>query len=376
MLPSRWLGGWLGSAVLMVASISPLRGAEAPPGTIQENFESARPAWHQEQTDATIRLIAHERSNRAAHEGRFSERFQFESGPGSAFYYSYSLPKVPVTDALQASLYVRSNRAGVQVFGRVVLPGDTDPDTGQPSFVLVPGPIYENSERWQKLELIDLRPSVERQARVLRASTKRPVGLDGAYLDRLVVNLYGGPGESEVFLDELTVAPVPAELIAAHNAPPLPAPTAPQQGRRPPHPSTAALRRSSSTATGLKRDRLRLVLHGHPRPGGRRGQTPPGGVRRPGRGHRRRPEADPGRDREGVPVDAHPQRQGRGPTSRPTRANWSRPRRRTPSATRSRSGTWATIWAGAATRRPARRSWSGSARPSAGSAASQVGSRG
>ncbi len=233
MLPSRWLGGWLGSTVLMAASISPLRGAEAPPGTIQENFESARPAWHQEETDATIRLIAHERSDRAAHEGRFSERFQFESGPGSAFYCSYSLPKIPVTDALHASLYVRSNRAGVQLFGRVVLPGDIDPDTGQPSFVLVPGPIYENSERWQKLELIDLRQSVERQTRVLRASTRRPVALDGAYLDRLVVNLYGGPGESEVFVDELSVAPVPAELIAAHNAPPLPSPTAPSRTQAP-----------------------------------------------------------------------------------------------------------------------------------------------
>ncbi len=60
-------------------------------------------------------------------------------------------------------------------------------------------------------------PSIERQARVLRASSRRPVSLKGAYLERLVVNLMGGPGASEVFLDDLSVAPVPANLLASRT---------------------------------------------------------------------------------------------------------------------------------------------------------------
>src|SRR5207302_508344 len=117
-----------------------------------------------------ITLEAHDRSNRAAHEGRTSEHFRFNAGLGSAFFFSYTLPKVPISDDLKASLYVRSNRAGVQLFARVVLPADIDPDTKQPSFLLVPGTVYGNVERWERLELLDLRPSVERQVRVLRSS--------------------------------------------------------------------------------------------------------------------------------------------------------------------------------------------------------------
>ena len=93
------------------------------PAVIRDGFESPRTAWSQEQTDATINLQAHDRTTRAAHEGRTSEHFQFTAGLGSGFFFSYPLPKVPVTDTLKASLFVRSNRAGVQLFARVVLPG-------------------------------------------------------------------------------------------------------------------------------------------------------------------------------------------------------------------------------------------------------------
>ena len=60
-----------------------------------------------------------------------------------------------------------------------------------------------SKERHRDLDALEL----ERQARVLRASTKRKVSLEGAYVEQLVVNLFGGAGESEVFLDELTVGP-------------------------------------------------------------------------------------------------------------------------------------------------------------------------
>ncbi len=218
----------LATAALLSAWALSLGGAEPGAGTIHDDFESDRPVWRQEQTDTTVNLVAHERSPLAAHDGRLSERFAFTAGLGSAFYFSYALPKIPVSDELRASVYARSKRAGVRVYGRVILPADTDPETGQPSFVLVPGTIYENVDRWQRLELVALRPSIERQARVLRASTRRPVSLDGAYLDGLIVNLFGGEGESEVFLDDLTVAPVAPELVAAHAVPHPEAPDAPR----------------------------------------------------------------------------------------------------------------------------------------------------
>ena len=118
------------------------------------------------------------------------------------------------------SVFVRASRGGIQVYGRVVLPADIDPETKAPSFVMVPGTIFDQADRWQKLELIHMLPTIERLARVLRASSRRPVPLDGAYLERVVVNLMDSPGQSEVFLDDLEISPVPAEILKAWSKSP------------------------------------------------------------------------------------------------------------------------------------------------------------
>ena len=191
------------------------KSSDAGHQSLHDGFESLQLIWEREHTDTTINLIAHDRSVRAAHDGNLSERFQFEADAGSQFFVSYALPAVPVTEKLEASLYVRADRIGVQLYGRVVLPADIDPETRAPSFVLIPGTIYDRVDRWQRLELSSMLPTIERQARVLRASSRRPVSLKGAYLDRLVVNLLGGSGASEVFLDDLSVTPVPPEILAS-----------------------------------------------------------------------------------------------------------------------------------------------------------------
>ena len=112
-------------------------------------------------------------------------------------------------------MFVRADRGGVQLFSRVVLPADVDPATKAPSFVMVPGTIFDRPDRWQKLEIVQMPPTIERLAHMLRASSRRVVSLEGAYIDRIVVNLMSQPGQSEVFIDDLEISPVPAELLSA-----------------------------------------------------------------------------------------------------------------------------------------------------------------
>jgi hypothetical protein len=201
---------------------APLPVPDAPPvramASLRDGFESDRPEWRQEEPDVTFRLLDHDRTGRARREGQRSERFRFQAeGTGSAIYYSLPLPKVPLVPDLEVSLYARSNQAGVQLLARVVLPADVDPDTARPSYLLVPGTIANDADRWERLELPDLARAVEEQARIRRVQTGRRVSLEGAYVERLVVNLYGGPGETEVFLDDLTVTPVPESVVAERH---------------------------------------------------------------------------------------------------------------------------------------------------------------
>ncbi len=200
-------------AGLVVAGGSDDSKTPGPAGVLRDGFETPETIWESEHTDTTIRLLGHDRSQRAAHGGRLSEHFHFESGPGSHYFVSYGTPKIPVSDDLRIGLYVRSDRPGVRIHAKVILPADVDPDTGAPSYVLVPGTAFDQVDRWQKLELVRMMLPIERQARVLRVSTRRPVKLDGAYVERVVVNLLGGPGETEVFLDDLEIDPVPQALL-------------------------------------------------------------------------------------------------------------------------------------------------------------------
>ena len=261
----------LWSACLLVggALVAVARGPEQDPGAgaeamIRDGFETPKVAWRQEQTDATVKIFAHERTKRAAHEGQFSEGFQFEAGIGGGLYFSYRLPNVPVTEDLKVGLYVRSNRSGAQLLGRVVLPDDVDPDSRRPSYVLVPGTTFESAERWQKLELVDMLPAIERQAKVLRASTRRPVSLKGAYLERLVMNIYEGEGETEVYLDELTIGPVPADLTATPRGESPRGPSARTIADRPRGPSEPLDVVQPGLNSRIRLDRNRLTKDGYP----------------------------------------------------------------------------------------------------------------
>src|SRR5262249_38609178 len=58
---------------LAVAAV-PDDEAEGVGTTLRDGFEGRRPSWRQEQADATVNLLDHDRSDRAAHEGNASER--------------------------------------------------------------------------------------------------------------------------------------------------------------------------------------------------------------------------------------------------------------------------------------------------------------
>ncbi len=169
---------------------------------------------------------------------------------------SYATPKIPVSDDLKIGLYVRSDRAGVRIHARIVLPADVDPETKAPSYVLVAGTIFDQVDRWQKLELVQMMPAIERQARVLRVSTRRPVKLDGAYLERVVVNLLGGPGESQVFLDDLEIEPVPKSVLAGDAKAGEPGRTAGAADKRARPPPTRSGKRSTRGPVRLERNLL------------------------------------------------------------------------------------------------------------------------
>ncbi|MFM1800678.1 MAG: hypothetical protein RJA81_30, partial [Planctomycetota bacterium] len=183
----------------------------------QDGFESDRPVWIREAAEAPVDWLVHDRSDEAARDGLKSERFIFKAGPGSGIYASYAVPKIAISEDLDISVHMKSDRPGMMLLARIVLPEDKDPDTGKPSFVVVSGGVYERTGIWQKLTLNNLPTEMERQVRLLRIGTQRKVPTEGAYLERVILNLYGGVGDAKVFVDDLRIAPVEPKLLALKN---------------------------------------------------------------------------------------------------------------------------------------------------------------
>ena len=54
---------------------------------------------------------------------------------------------------------------------------------------------------------------LQKQLPVLRAKYKREIDTTGAYIDRLILNVYAGPGVSEVWIDDLDIGPCIPEAV-------------------------------------------------------------------------------------------------------------------------------------------------------------------
>ena len=145
-----------------------------------------------------------------------SERIKLTSAAGknetNYAYYFYPTPAAPITEDLSAELYVHSTKAGVQLLARVVLPKERNPkQIDEPLTVTVLLDAYKApAGGWQKLVLKRPLDILQQQKLALRLQYRKDVDMTDAYIDRLILNLYAGPGDVEVYLDNLEIGPVKA----------------------------------------------------------------------------------------------------------------------------------------------------------------------
>lgn len=170
-----------------------------------------------------------------------SEHFKLTAdlaaGDAAFIHYSYDTPPAPVTAALSAGVWVKATKPGVQLRARVVFPKEPDPARPEsPLTALLVGDTYDKARQWQKLTLTDVPALVGKRLPVLQTQTGRAVNTDGAYIDRLVLNMYTGPGAADIWVDDLDIGPVkpPAGDAAAPGVPVKLPPKAgePQKGPR------------------------------------------------------------------------------------------------------------------------------------------------
>jgi hypothetical protein len=176
---------------------------------IQYGFEARDPVWVQGPHDAAFKEKLHRLTDEYIHDGQRSETIQLESERGSFIHYTYNFGRAPITEDLSISLWLRANRGGVQLLARVVFPKDKDPNNpGQPLTALLPGDRYQIVNHWQQVSLPNPVKLLRQQQLLLGSNLKREIITTDAYIDQLVLNVYAGPGDTRVWIDDLEAGPV------------------------------------------------------------------------------------------------------------------------------------------------------------------------
>ncbi|MHB8862790.1 MAG: hypothetical protein ACYC6N_10315 [Pirellulaceae bacterium] len=171
-----------------------------------EPHEAPEKSWRMAEHDGSLRLSRHARTFEQAHAGQASELVQFHAGPGTYAHLVHDIPASRVIEELQISLWVKSNRAGLQLAARVVLPRTKDPRTGDPLTTLIRGGSYTQAGTWQKLTIDQPALLVARQTPLLRSQRAIEISDREAYIDMVVLNAYGGTGQTDLWIDDLEVS--------------------------------------------------------------------------------------------------------------------------------------------------------------------------
>ncbi|MCX8139740.1 MAG: hypothetical protein N3E46_08655 [Gemmataceae bacterium] len=183
----------------------------------RHQFSGRQTAWQRGEANVRVDVLEHDISRVAFHSQPSSEHIKLvaEAGTGETAYihWYYETPPALVTELLSATVWVKATRGGIQLRARVVFPKEPDPANPQtPLTLLLQGDTYpaERSRRWWPLKLQDVPRLLSRQLPILQARIGRTVNPQGAYIDRLILNVYTGPGPLELWIDDLDIGPVDA----------------------------------------------------------------------------------------------------------------------------------------------------------------------
>ena len=207
----KWV--WLAGCLPLLCLCPLLLRAQAT-RFLQHGFEGRDLFWTPGPADAPYKQIVHALTDETRHGGHQSECIELQAQQGTAIHYVHAIGRGPVTEELTASVWVKANRPGTQLLARVVLPHERDPkDLSRPLTALLRGDVYQTSGRWQRVELRQPQRLLKEQqqllrAEFLRAGVRRDVTVADAYVDQLILNVYGGPGLTRVWTDDLEVGPL------------------------------------------------------------------------------------------------------------------------------------------------------------------------
>ena len=192
---------------LMVVPLG-AKGQAPPPSAapaLTDNMDRKAPVLQPLTTGTRFTIEQRTIDRNVFRHGSGSERILLHGPAGQTAQLVFSLPPAPVIQELRLYADVLTNRAGVQLAARVVLPRSTDHATGRPFELLVRGGKIGSGGNWEEITLGNLPHLLANHARVARAQSGAALDERGAYVSQVVFLAPGGPGMTELIVDRIRV---------------------------------------------------------------------------------------------------------------------------------------------------------------------------
>lgn len=171
----------------------------------EDSFESPQASWSVGSRDCAVLQFQQTRDFQAAHSGQASEAFRFQAGQGTRLEVVYSLSPTPVIDELVIGVWIKSDRKGMRLRARVLLPRSAENESELPRYAWLEGESYRDVGTWQRLTLTLPARQLQSSLPVLRSEFGPELSVKEAQIDQVVLNIYGGTGSHQVWLDDLSV---------------------------------------------------------------------------------------------------------------------------------------------------------------------------
>ena len=197
---------WVVTVACACVIFSHLVGAVTVRADLRESFESAEPTWRFAEADCRAAITDQQRTFQTSHAGSGSEFVQVTAENGTHVYLTHDIPPAAIISELNVSLWIKADRPGVQLLARVVLPRSLDKQTGKPLTMFVRGTLYEQVGAWQQLRIDSVAALLAPAVRVKRSELHQNIDEKQAYIDKIVLNAYGGARITNIYIDELEVA--------------------------------------------------------------------------------------------------------------------------------------------------------------------------
>ncbi len=140
-----------------------------------------------------------------------AERLEVAAPVGRSAFLVCPIEPTSVMDELEVKIWTNSNRPGVQLAVRVVLPRSIDPKTKLAATTIVRGERYNRLGHWQQLNLSGVPKLLADEVRVMRTDAGFSIDPRQAYVDAIVLVVPGQPEGTLVSTDNLEITGIQIE---------------------------------------------------------------------------------------------------------------------------------------------------------------------